>query len=173
MVYPATWAFWAPIALGWSPWMVGVSLAASGLSMVVIQAFVTGRAIARFGEEKTVVIGMAVAGLVFVSYIFIRQGWLVFLVILPSALQGFVFPSINALLSRATDASHQGAVQGGMQSLSAVAAVFSPLVLGYALATGARHGFASGNFVVASAFALTALLIVVFKVVGRVAPKTA
>jgi DHA1 family tetracycline resistance protein-like MFS transporter len=173
MVYPATWAFWAPIALGWSPWMVGVSLAASGLSMVVIQALVTGKAIARFGEEKTVVIGMAVAGLVFVSYIFIRQGWLVFLVILPSALQGFVFPSINALLSRATDASHQGAVQGGMQSLSAVAAVFSPLVLGYALATGARHGFASGNFVVASAFALTALLIVVFKVVGKVAPKTA
>jgi DHA1 family tetracycline resistance protein-like MFS transporter len=172
MVYPATWAFWATMALGWDTRMIGWSLAASGLSMVLVQFLVTGRAIERFGEERTVLIGMGVAGLVFVSYIFIRQGWLVFLVILPGALQGFVFPSINALLSRSTDASHQGAVQGGMQSLSAVAAVLSPLVLGYALAIGARNGFASGNFVVAATLAGAALLVVLFKVVGKVAPRT-
>lgn len=171
MVYPATWSFWAEIALDWGPREIGWSLAASGLSMALIQGFVTGRAITRFGEEKTVVIGMTVAGLVFLSYVFIRQGWLVYLVILPAALQGFVFPSINALLSRATDASHQGAVQGGMQGLSAIAAILSPLILGYALSIGARNGFPSGNFVMASLLAFTALAIVLSKVVGKILPR--
>lgn len=136
-----------------------------------MQGFVTGKAITRFGEERTVVIGMTIAGLVFLSYVFIRQGWLVYLVILPGALQGFVFPSINALLSRSTDASHQGAVQGGMQSLSAIAAILSPLALGYALSIGARNGFPSGNFVAASLLAFVALGIVLSKVLGKLSPR--
>lgn len=173
MVYPATWAFWAKIALHWDKAQIGYSLALSGLSMMVVQALLTGKAIKKFGEEKAVVIGMVVALLCLTGYVFARQGWIIYLIILPSALQGFVFPSINALLSRATDASHQGALQGGMQSLGAVAAIFSPLVLGYALAIGERNGFPSGNFVVAAALVLVALLIVLGKVVGKVALKAA
>ena len=42
---------------------IGWSLAAAGLAMALAQVFVTGRAIARFGEARTVVIGMVVGGL--------------------------------------------------------------------------------------------------------------
>ncbi|WP_206376842.1 MFS transporter [Sphingomonas sp. G-3-2-10] len=167
MVYPATWAFWAEIALDWDPKMIGYSLTASGVAMVLVQALITGRAISRFGEENTVVIGMIAAGLVFASFAFTRQGWLVFLLIIPSAFQGFVQPSINALVSRSVDASHQGAVQGGMQSLAAIAAILAPLILGYALAIGTRNGFSGGNFVVAATLAITALIIVLFRVRGK------
>jgi DHA1 family tetracycline resistance protein-like MFS transporter len=151
--------------------MIGWSLTASGVAMVLVQALITGRAITRFGEENTVVIGMIAAGLVFTAFAFTGQGWLVFLLIIPSAFQGFVQPSINALVSRSVDASHQGAVQGGMQSLAAIAAIMAPLILGYSLAIGTRNGFSGGNFVVAATLAFTALLIVLFRVRGKLLPR--
>ncbi|MET0307183.1 MAG: MFS transporter [Sphingomonas sp.] len=168
MVYPATWAFFAELALGWNEQAIGWSLAASGLAMATIQMLVTGRAIARYGEERTVVFGMLIGASVFACYSFVREGWMIYYLIAIGAFQALVYPSINALLSRITDASHQGALQGGMSSLNSVALIFAPLVLSQALAFGSERGFTGGNFVLASALAFSALLIVAVKVVPRV-----
>ncbi len=167
MAYPATWAFWAEMALGWDARAIGWSLAAAGLAMALAQAFVTGRAIARFGEERTVVIGMLVGGSSFLAYVFVRQPGLVYLVIFMSALQGLAWPSINALLSRMTDASHQGALQGGMASIASIAAIAGPLALTQALAFGAERGEPGGAFLLASILAFIALALVWFGVVRR------
>ncbi|HEX4738926.1 MAG TPA: MFS transporter [Allosphingosinicella sp.] len=167
MVYPATWAFWAELALGWDAKAIGWSLAAAGLAMALAQALVTGRAIARFGEERTVVIGMLVGGASFLAYVFVRQPALVYCVIFASALQGLAWPSVNALLSRMTDASHQGALQGGMASIASIAAILGPLALTQALAFGAEHGQPGGAFLLAAILAFTALLLVWFGVVRR------
>ena len=166
-VYPATWAFWAGLALDWDAAAIGWSLAAAGLAMALAQAFVTGRAIARFGEARTVVIGMVVGGLSFLGYVFATQGWTVYAIIFFSALQGLVWPSLNALLSRMTDASHQGALQGGMASIASIAAILGPLAMTQALAFGAEHGEPGGAFLLAALLVLCALLIVVFGVVRR------
>lgn len=168
MVYPATWAFFAELALGWNEQAIGWSLAASGLAMAAIQMLVTGKAIARYGEERTVVFGMLIGASVFACYAFVREGWMIYCLIAVGALQALVYPSINALLSRVTDASHQGALQGGMASLNSVALIFAPLVLSQTLAFGSERGFTGGNFVLAAALALSALLIVAIKVVPRV-----
>jgi DHA1 family tetracycline resistance protein-like MFS transporter len=170
-VYPATWAFWAGLALHWNAAMIGASLAASGLAMALAQTFVTGRAIARFGEARAVVIGMVVGGLSFLAYVFATQSWMVFPIIAFSALQGLVYPSMNALLSRLTDASHQGALQGGMSSINSIAAIVGPVATTQALAFGAEHGEPGGGFLLAALLALCALLIVSFAVVPRLKPR--
>jgi DHA1 family tetracycline resistance protein-like MFS transporter len=170
-VYPATWAFWAGLALHWNAAMIGASLAASGLAMALAQTFVTGRAIARFGEARAVVIGMVVGSLSFLAYVFATQSWMVFPIIVFSALQGLVYPSMNALLSRLTDASHQGALQGGMSSINSIAAIVGPLATTQALAFGAEHGEPGGGFLLAALLALCALLIVSFAVVPRLKPR--
>jgi DHA1 family tetracycline resistance protein-like MFS transporter len=172
-VYPATWAFWAELAHHWTAAQIGWSLAAAGLAMAFAQAVVTGRAIARFGEARTVVIGMAVGGLSFLAYVFVKADWLVYVVIFLSALQGLVWPSINALLSRMTDASHQGALQGGMASIGSIAAIVGPLALTQALAFGAERGQPGGAFLLAFALVACAFLIVVFGVVRRLKPAAA
>ena len=169
-VYPATWAFWAGLALHWNAAMTGWSLAASGLAMATAQVFVTGRAIARFGEARTVVIGMVVGGLSFLAYVFVTQSWMVFAIIFFSALQGLVFPSMNALLSRMTDASHQGALQGGMSSIGSIAAIVGPVATTQALAFGAEHGEPGGGFLLAAVLVFSALTIVLFGVVRRLKP---
>jgi DHA1 family tetracycline resistance protein-like MFS transporter len=167
MVYPSTWAFWAELDRHWSPGQIGWSLAASGLAMALAQTFLTGRAIARFGEKRAVVIGMSVAVLCFLGYVFATRDWMIYALIAVGALQGLVFPSINALLSRLTDASHQGALQGGMSSLGSIAAIIGPLAMTQALAFGAERGEPGGAFLLASGLALCALLTVFFGVLRR------
>jgi len=169
-VYPATWAFWAGLALHWDAAAIGWSLAAAGLAMALAQAFVTGRAIARFGEARTVVIGTVVGALSFLGYVFATQDWMVYSIIFFSALQGLVWPSMNALLSRMTDASHQGALQGGMASIASIAAILGPLAMTQALAFGAEHGEPGGAFLLAAVLAAGSLLIVLFGVVRRLKP---
>lgn len=168
MVYPATWAFWAGIALHWNERQIGWSLAASGMAMALVQMLLTGRAIKRFGEERTVVIGMVAGGLAFVGYIFAREAWMIYAIIVVSSLQALTFPSVNALLSKLAGSSHQGALMGGMQSLSSVAWIMAPLVLSQSLAWGAERGFTGGNFAVAAVLVFSALAIVLVGVVPRV-----
>ena len=170
VVYPATWAFWAELALGWDARAIGWSLAATGLAMGLAQIFVTGRMIDRYGEARTVVIGMVVGGLSFLAYVFVTQSWMVYAIIAVGALQGLVYPSMNALLSRMTDASRQGALMGGMSSIASLAAIVGPLATTQALAFGAEHGEPGGAFLLAALLAGCALVIVIFGVVRRLEP---
>jgi MFS transporter, DHA1 family, tetracycline resistance protein len=165
MVYPATWAFWAEAALGWDARAIGWSLAASGLSMMIAQALLVGRAIGRFGEERTMLIGLAVGAIVFGLYVFASRGWQVYALIAAGALTGFVFPSISAILSRRVDARNQGALQGGMASIGSVAAVLGPLAMTQALAFGTERHFAGGAFALASVLTVATFLVMLFGVV--------
>ena len=171
-VYPATWAFWAELAHGWDAAEIGWSLAAAGLAMALAQTLVTGRAIARFGEARTVVIGMVVGGLSFLAYVFATTDWMVYSIIFLSALQGLVWPSMNALLSRMTDASHQGALRGGMAAIASIAAIIGPLAMTQALAFGAERGQPGGAFLLAFLLVMCGLAIVVFGAVRKLQPQT-
>jgi DHA1 family tetracycline resistance protein-like MFS transporter len=166
-VYPSTWAFWAVLKFDWSSAQIGWSLAAAGISMALAQVFLTGRAVARFGEERSIVTGMLAGGLSFAFYAFVPQGWMVYPIIFFSALQGLVYPSTNALLSRMTDASNQGALQGGMASVASVGAIVGPLAMTQTLAAGAEHGFPGAAFLAASILVALALVVIIFGVIRR------
>lgn len=168
-VYPATWSFWGKVAMGWSEAQIGYSLAISGFGMVLIQTMLLRRVLARFGEARTAVLGILAGGLVFTGYIFARENWMIGVLLAFGAFQAMAFPSMNALMSRMVDPSHQGALQGGMASLISLNAVLAPLVMTQLLAAGAERGFTGGNFVLAAGLALLALIIMVTKVVPKVA----
>ncbi|MBA4047544.1 MAG: tetracycline resistance MFS efflux pump [Sphingomonas sp.] len=167
MVYPATWSFWSAARFGWDATAIGWSLAFVGLVMASVQTFATGPIMARIGERRAAVIGLASGTGAFLSYIFITAGWQAYAVFLVSGLSALVFPAMNTLLSRMADASHQGALQGGVGSLNSVAAIIAPLMLTQALAAGVARGQPGAAFALAAALAGTALVIVVWKVLGR------
>ena len=172
-VYPSTWAFWAVLKFNWTSAQIGWSLAAAGVSMALAQVFLTGRAVALFGEERSIMTGMLAGGISFALYAFVPQGWMVYPIIFFSALQGLVYPSTNALLSRMTDASNQGALQGGMASVMSVAAIVGPLTMTQTLAAGAEHGFAGSAFLAAASMVAVALMVVWFGVLRRPADDNA
>ncbi|ABQ71172.1 major facilitator superfamily MFS_1 [Rhizorhabdus wittichii RW1] len=162
MVYPATWSFFAIAQYGWSNGMIGLSLALAGISMAVVQATVLGRVIKRFRERRTAMIGVAVAAFGYLGYALVPYAWFGMIVIVITALQALVQPSITALMSQRAPADAQGEMQGFIGSLNAVGAIAAPLLLNPALAwfTGpdAPVHFPGAAFVIASAFAFAALL---------------
>ena len=163
-VYPATWAFFTKLKFGWSDGLIGLSFAFAGLSMALAQVFLTRRIIPAIGERRAIVLGLTVGATGFLANAFAPHGWMVFVVLTLSALQGLVFPSMNATLSRLVAANEQGELQGAVASLSSAAAICGPPLLSGVLSHFTRESapvrFPGAAFVVASCLALTALAIV-------------
>lgn len=171
MVYPATWSFWATAALGFGEKAIGWSLVLVGVLGVIVQGGVTGRIIARIGERRALMIGLLAGGLSFLGYAFVTVWWQIIPLFVVSSFSGLAMPAIQGLLSRMTDATRQGQLQGGMGSMGSVAAIVGPFILTQALATGIDHHFPGAAFVVAGTLGLASCLIITWKVLERVPGK--
>jgi MFS transporter, DHA1 family, tetracycline resistance protein len=159
-VYPATWAFWATIRFAWNAEAIGWSLAYVGFLMALVQMTLTGRLVPRLGERNAVILGLGCAAATLFSYAFVQQGWQVYAFFLVGSLGALVYPALNGTLSRMVDASHQGALQGGIASMNNVAQIIGPLLASQSLAMGVAHGFDGAAFVVAAALMGGAALII-------------
>jgi DHA1 family tetracycline resistance protein-like MFS transporter len=162
MVYPLTWSFYAIAAFGWSPRMIGASLAIVGITIAISQTFLTGPAVKRFGERDAATIGLigAVAG--FLIYAFARSTLLAFVPMIAISIQSFVQPSLMAIMSRRATPETQGEVQGIAAMSMGVGSVFAPLILTQPLAwftaPTAPVYFPGAAFVVAAVLATLALM---------------
>lgn len=164
MVYPATWSFWATAQLGWDAKAIGWSLAFVGVVATIVQGGLTGPAIARLGERRALLIGLTAAGLSFLAFGGVTQGWQVYVLFAVSAFDGFAMPAMQAMVSRMVDASRQGQLQGGLGAMGSVSAIVAPLLLTQVLAWGLAHGFPGASFVIAGVLALAAGAIVMTRV---------
>lgn len=159
-VYPATWSFWATLRFGWDAAAIGWSLAYVGLLMALVQVVLTGRILGRIGERNGAILGLTCGALTLLAYAFTVYGWQVYAFFLIGALGALVFPALNGTFSRMVDASHQGALQGGIAAMNNVAQIIGPLLASQALATGSRHGFDGAAFLVAGGLLLSAAAII-------------
>ncbi len=160
MVYPATWSFWAAIRFGWSPGAIGWSLAWVGLLTVLVQATMTGPAVKRFGELGAAAIAMACSAAAMLALAFATAGWQVYAFFLVGAFGAFAYPALSGLVSRMVGPERQGALQGGLSSITSVAEIIGPLIAAQALATGALAGFDGAAFLVSAALIAGSGLIV-------------
>ena len=162
--YPSTWAFFTKLKFGWSDHAIGASLAYIGFTVAIAQAFVTRRLIPLIGERRAILLGLSIGFVGFLGNALVPQGWMVYLILSVSALQGLVFPSMNSTLSRSVSGSEQGELQGAIASLQSVAAILGPPMLTHALARFTREGaavhFPGAAFVMAAGFTLGAIAIV-------------
>jgi len=162
MVYPSTWAYFAIIQYGWSNGMIGTSLALAGISMVFVQVKLLGPTVKRLGERRAAMIGTGVAAGGYLLYALVPYGWFGMILVVITALQALVQPSLSALISQRAPADAQGEMQGFIGSMNAIGAIVAPLLLNPLLAwfTGpsAPVNFPGAAFVVASGFALLAML---------------
>jgi DHA1 family tetracycline resistance protein-like MFS transporter len=179
MIYPVTWAFFAIAAFGWTPGIIGGSLAAVGLLMAFGQIVVVGPIVKRIGERASVLLGISAAIAQFACYMVIRDGWMVFPVMLLQPIQSLVFPSMNGLMSRKVPADAQGELQGFNGSVAAIAAIVAPAIFSPALAyftsPAAPFRFVGVGFAMATVLGLVALAILAFAARGndQIPPSTA
>ena len=114
--------------------MVGYTLAAVGVLSIIVQGGLIGRFIKRFGERKTLLIGLACGTVGFTLYGFAPTGAWFWAVMPIAALWGVSMPAAQALMTRQVDAHEQGRLQGAIVSLSSVAGILGPTVFTRAFA---------------------------------------
>ncbi|MFT7722729.1 MAG: Tet(A)/Tet(B)/Tet(C) family tetracycline efflux MFS transporter [Roseateles sp.] len=121
------WVLYGQERFGWSAWVAGLSLACYGALHAASQAFVTGPMVARLGERRALLAGMAADGLGFAGMGVAVAGWMPFALLPLFAAGGLALPALQALLARQVDERHQGELQGTLASLNSLIGIAGPL----------------------------------------------
>ena len=155
-VYPAIWAYYTQAAFEWTPRMVGLSLAAYGVSIAFVQAVLIRVALARLGEVNAVWWGLILNATCLVAYGFATEAWMIWVLIPISAMGAIVAPAMQGVMSRAAGDDQQGELQGVLSSLSALSMILSPLMMTQAFFWFTRDG--TGVFLPGAPFLVAAVL---------------
>ncbi|MEL7211930.1 MAG: MFS transporter [Pseudomonadota bacterium] len=129
MVYPTIWAFWTREVFGWSTLYIGLSLAAYGVMLALVQGGLMPILIRMMGDYRTLMLGMisALIGMIGFGFTTTVTALVVFLIL--AALSDLVPALMTAMASNQVEEDRQGVVQGVIASLSSVAAVLSPIAM--------------------------------------------
>ena len=165
-VYPAIWAFFGRAQFNWDARMVGLSLAAYGLGIVIIQGALIRPILARFGEKNTALFGMTIHLMTFLVYPFMTETWHVFAYMPISVFSAVAVPALQGLMSNSAPDNAQGELQGAMSSLTAVATIVSPFLMTRVFSYFTRDE--APVYLPAAPFLLSALSVFVALVIFRV-----
>ena len=131
--------------LGWAVTDIGIYFAALSLAMIVVQGPVLARLSKLCAEGWLMSIGGAVLALGFAALMSGQTAVIYFAALLVALGNGLMWPTFQAVLSKATGPQLQGAVQGFAQSAGAVASIAGLVVGGiaYVALQGALFGVAA------------------------------
>lgn len=118
----------------WKPALIGLMFSIMGFQDIISQGFIMPKLLIKLSDKQIAILGMiseilgysliALSSL-FSFYPFLIVGMFIF---------GFgdsIFgPSFNGMLSKSVDSSEQGRIQGGSQSIQALARIIGPIVGG-------------------------------------------
>jgi MFS transporter, DHA1 family, tetracycline resistance protein len=126
---PATvWVLYGEDKFHWDGLTVGLSLATFGVCHAGSQALLTGRIKARFGELRTIIIGIVADGSGFVLIGLATHGWVAFALSPLFALGGVGVPALQSLTANEVGEDKQGELQGVLASITSLTAIVGPLV---------------------------------------------
>jgi len=158
-VYPAVWAYFTRARFDWSPAMVGYSLAAFGVSMVVVQGWLIRPIVSRLGDARTVRLGLVLNMLAFLAIALIPEGWIILALTPLTALGGIATPALQSIMSQRASNRQQGELQGLLSSVTSVGMILSPLVMTQTFAY--FSGPAAPVYLPGAPFLLSALLMAI------------
>ncbi len=171
-VMPAVFVLYTGYRYQWAGRTVGLALAAAGICGIVVQGFLVKRAVARFGERRTMLAGLCFGVLGSAIYGLAPTGGLFALGILAGAGAGLFTPSLMGLMTSAVEPSAQGQLQGATGSLQGLTGLIGPglFSLTFASFIGASAPFhlPGAPFLLSGLLTLTALVLG-WVVTGRVA----
>ncbi len=161
-VNPAVWPYYMIEMFSWSERQIGLSLAAVGLAMAIVQGGLIGPIIERVGEKRAALFGLAAGGVGFLGFASASSGWMIYVWIVPFAFIGIAMPAIRGIMSRQVADDAQGELQGAIASVTAAVWIFSPLIMtqmfSYFSGPVAPVYFPGAPFLAASVLMILALL---------------
>ena len=166
-VLPSVSVLYMGYRYGWGTASVGLMMAGVGLSATIVQGGLIHPITNRFGERKTVLIGLLCGALGFFVYGIASEGWMFCLGIPVMAFWGLAGPATQALLTRRVSSMEQGQLQGAMASINGMTGMIGPILFTQTFAYFIRADFPSSTslqlpgapFILASALLLSAAVI--------------
>ena len=128
-VYPAIWSFYTKEAFSWSNAEVGLSLAFVGVCFAVTQGWLIRHILRGLGEVGAVFWGFIASIVGLVGFGFATQGWMIYAIILFTALGAVVTPAVTALMSMRVPGNAQGELQGALAGVQGMTLVISPVLM--------------------------------------------
>jgi DHA1 family tetracycline resistance protein-like MFS transporter len=123
----STWVLYTEHRYKWDAFAVGISLAIVGLCSAAVQGGLARKLIPRWGEPKSVVIGLCFGVCAYIGYGLATQGWMIYVIVAVASLGAIAQPAASALLSKSVQPDQQGELQGALSSMQSVAQVLAPL----------------------------------------------
>lgn len=125
----SNWSFFTIERFGWTPGMIGISLAVVGLLVGGVQAGLTRVVNPRLGNEKSVYTGLALYAFGMLLFAFASQSWMMFLFLIPYCLGGICGPALQAIMAGYVPSNEQGELQGSLSGLMSLTTIIGPPVM--------------------------------------------
>jgi DHA1 family tetracycline resistance protein-like MFS transporter len=118
----------------WKPAIIGLMFSIIGLQDIISQGLIMPKLLLKLSDKQIAILGM-VSEIIGYSFIALSTLFSFYpLLIVGMFIFGFgdsIFgPSFNGMLSKSADSSEQGRIQGGSQSIQALARVIGPIIGG-------------------------------------------
>ena len=158
------WSYYGAEVFNWGPQEIGVSLTVVGVLVALVQAGLIRIVTRRFGQVKTVYIGLFCNLLGLALFAISTQVWMIYSFMVIYVLGGLAGPTLQGIMSSQVPNSEQGELQGGLTSLVSLTAIFGPLIMGEVFFYFTKNEsvyFPGASFALGAALSLVCLVLVV------------
>lgn len=139
VVLPVIFVLYSGYRYGWGPQMVGISMLATGVSNIIVQALLIGPVVRRIGERNALLLGLASGAVGFAIFGLAPNGLLYFVGVPIFALMGFTGPAMQALMTGRVAPHQQGQLQGANGAMMGIAGIIAPSLFGFTFAYAVEH----------------------------------
>ncbi|WP_395091610.1 TCR/Tet family MFS transporter [Vaginella massiliensis] len=162
----SNWTFFTMYKFGWDERMVGLSLAAVGMCVGLVQGFLVRWSNPKFGNAKNILAGLTINMIGLILFGFAEHSWLMFVFLIPYCIGGIAGPALQSEVTSYVDEDEQGQLQGTITSINSSTAIFGPVLMTsvfyYFTHDQAPFHFPGAPFVLAAFFQLVAVFLSYF-----------
>lgn len=125
---PSTWSYYGIERYNWSPKEIGISLMVVGLLVAIVQGFLVGILVKKFGKRVVVTVGFLLWTVGMFLFSLATEPWMLYAFLIPYALGGIAGPTVQGLISNQVSEKEQGNLQGSITGLVSVTAILGQLI---------------------------------------------
>ena len=154
----SVWSFQGIARFGWSPLIIGVTIALFGIMLAGAQGFAVGPLVKRFGARRVAVVGLS-CGLPSYLMLATAPNTAILLVgMVVGAFAGVTFPAMQQMMTLRVPDDAQGELQGAIASVISLTSIIGPPIM-----TGVFGAFADakGLYFPGAPFLLAAILLAI------------
>ncbi|NQV76239.1 MAG: TCR/Tet family MFS transporter [Bacteroidetes bacterium] len=159
----STWTFVNIEKFHWSKSLMGLSLTFVGILIASVQGGLIRYTTPKFGEQKSIYIGLGLYAFGLLLFSFATEGWMMFVFLVPYCLGGIAGPALQSIISGNVPKNEQGELQGALTSVMSVTSIIGPLLMTNLFAWFTRPEgsvkFAGAPFLAGSVFMLVSAIL--------------